>query len=152
MLKLLYCLGVFGAVFVLLGVIVLIIEEESVEKVILKSSAVTQGSNYTASWTNTPVGEFMEAKAFSTKTPKENLSDSISIVKEKGPSDELEDANRFEDEDGSGDHDGLGVDDNGSGNCDGFGSGDGWEDDDDYFSDDDNIAKYDRWDEDDDWF
>lgn len=77
--------GVFGALFLLLGVIILLMGKGLLEKAILKSMAITPGSDRLASWLNPPVEAYMEAYAFNIKNPDEILSGSKPIVEEKGP-------------------------------------------------------------------
>ena len=65
--------GVFGALFLLLGVIILLMGKGLLEKAILKSMALTPGSDRLASWLNPPVEAYMEAYAFNIKNPDEIL-------------------------------------------------------------------------------
>jgi len=66
--------GVFGALFLLLGVIILLMGKGLLEKAILKSMALTPGSDRLASWLNPPVTAYMEAYAFNIKNPEKNSS------------------------------------------------------------------------------
>ena len=65
--------GVFGALFLLLGVIILLMGKGLLEKAILKSMALTPGSDRLASWLNPPVTAYMEAYAFNIKNPAKIL-------------------------------------------------------------------------------
>ena len=65
--------GVFGALFLVLGVVILLMGKGMLEKAIRKSMALTPGSDRTASWLNPPVEAYMEAYAFNILNPKDVL-------------------------------------------------------------------------------
>jgi len=77
--------GVFGALFLLLGVIILLMGKGLLENAILKSMALTPGSARTASWLEPPVEAYMEAYAFNIKNPEDILNAGKPIVEEVGP-------------------------------------------------------------------
>jgi len=77
--------GVFGALFLVLGVVVLLMGKGMLEKAILKSMALTPGSDRLASWLVPPVEAYMEAYAFNIKNPEAILSGKKPEVEEKGP-------------------------------------------------------------------
>jgi len=77
--------GVFGAIFLLLGVIILLMGKGLLEEAILKSMALTPGSSRLKSWLEPPVEAYMEAYAWNIKNPEEILNAKKPILEEKGP-------------------------------------------------------------------
>ena len=77
--------GVFGALFLVLGVVILLMGKGMLEKAILKSMALTPGSDRLASWLVPPVEAYMEAYAFHITNPQEILSGKKPKVEERGP-------------------------------------------------------------------
>ena len=65
--------SVFGALFLILGVIVLLLGKGMLEKTIYKSMALTPGSDRLASWLKPPVQPYMEAYGFDVQNPEEIL-------------------------------------------------------------------------------
>ena len=65
--------SVFGALFLILGVIVLLLGKGMLEKSIHKSMALTPGSDRLASWLKPPVQAYMEAYGFHIKNPDDIL-------------------------------------------------------------------------------
>jgi len=77
--------AVFGTLFVVLGVVILILGKPMLEKKILASMALTPGSDRLASWLQPPVQPYMEAYAFHIKNPDEVLEGQKPHVEEVGP-------------------------------------------------------------------
>ena len=74
-----------GAILLLLGVVVLLMGRGFLEEAILKSMALTPGSDRLASWLEPPVEAYMEVYAFNIKNPEEVLNAKKPLVEERGP-------------------------------------------------------------------
>ena len=89
--------AVFGVLFVILGVLVLIAGKGFLEKIFLESMAIKPGSDGLQLWLTPPVQQFMEVYAFHVTNPEAVLAGRKPIVEEKGPyvymSDTLSDDN-----------------------------------------------------------
>ena len=77
--------AVFGTLFVVLGVVVLLIGKPMLEKKILASMALTPGSDRLKSWLQPPVQPYMEAYAFDVTNPEEVLQGKKPKLREVGP-------------------------------------------------------------------
>ena len=77
--------GVFGGIFVLLGIIVIIAGEGYLEKKIISSMALTEGSSRTESWCRPPVMPHLEGYAFHVTNPEAVLAGKKPMLEEKGP-------------------------------------------------------------------
>ena len=77
--------GVFGFIFLLLGIIVLTAGEGFLEAKILDSMALTEGSSRTESWLRPPVQPHLTGYAFHITNPDAVLQGKKPILEEKGP-------------------------------------------------------------------
>lgn len=76
---------VLGCIILILGVITLIAGESLLTSKILKSMALTEGSDRLASWLKPPVQAHLEGYAFSVLNPDEVINGAKPILKEVGP-------------------------------------------------------------------
>lgn len=77
--------GVFGFVFVVLGIVVVLFGKDVLEAKILQSMALVDGTDRYASWLRPPVQPHLSGYAFHVTNPDEVLRGAKPIVVEKGP-------------------------------------------------------------------
>ena len=77
--------GVFGCVFLILGVVVMLTGGPMLKKKILRSMALTAGSDRYESWLRPPVQPHLEAYAFNVTNPEAVKAGKKPILEEVGP-------------------------------------------------------------------
>ena len=77
--------GVFGGIFLLLGIVILLGGESFLEQKIISSMALTEGSARTESWCRPPVMPHLEGYAFHVTNPEAVLAGKKPMLEERGP-------------------------------------------------------------------